>query len=469
MSEKRVAILIVAYNAASTLRHVLDRIPPEIWERVEEVFVFDDSSQDDTYLVGLGYKALHGNAKLTVLRNETNQGYGGNQILGYKYAIERGYDIVALLHGDGQYAPEALPELLAPLECGQADAVFGSRMLEPGRARAGGMPLYKYVGNKVLTAFENAALGMSLSEFHSGYRLYSVRALKQIPFDQNTHDFHFDTQIIIQLHAAGMRIVEIPIPTYYGNEICHVNGLRYAKDVMRSVAEYQLHDLGLRHRPEYALRTRYAMKRGPLSSHGHLLRLVGPEPKNILDIGCGTGELGAELERQGHRVTGIDFREPVCALSRVIEWDLMRGLPDGLDQYDIVLLADVLEHMPDSAALLAQAKRCLAPGGRMLVSLPNAVHWSVRATVAAGRFDYTNRGILDSTHLRFFTEASARRLFEQAGLKIRSRHSAPVPWENVLPGRLGMLLAPIERVDRVMAGTWSNLFAYQHIFTLTLP
>src|SRR4029077_13923165 len=133
----------------------------------------------------------------------------------------------------------------------EADAVFGSRMMTPGAALAGGMPLYKYLGNRVLTNAENALLGTSLSEFHSGYRVYSCHALKQIPFQKNTHDFHFDTQIIIQFHAAGFRIVEKPIPTYYGDEICRVNGIKYAKDVVKSVLEYELHELGLQHHPEY--------------------------------------------------------------------------------------------------------------------------------------------------------------------------------------------------------------------------
>jgi glycosyltransferase involved in cell wall biosynthesis/trans-aconitate methyltransferase len=467
--KKRVAIFIVAYNAASTLRSVLDRIPAEIWEKVEEVFVFDDSSQDDTYLVGLGYKALHGKAKLTVLRNETNQGYGGNQILGYQYAISQGYDIVALLHGDGQYAPEVLPELLAPLERGEADAVFGSRMMERGRALRGGMPFYKYVGNKILTTVDNAALGMALTVFHSGYRLYSVEALKQVPFERNTHEFHFDTQIIIQFHAAGLRIAEIPIPTYYGDEICYVDGVKYAKDVVRSVAEFQLHNLGIQHRPEYALRPRYTMKKGLLSSHSQLLRMVGRDSKRVLDIGCGSGELGAELEAQGHTVTGVDYVPPQRALSRFIEADLNKGLPEGLDgEYDVAILADVLEHVVDSASLLRQAKERLAENGRLLVSLPNAVHWSMRATVASGRFDYTNKGILDSTHLRFFTQASARRLFEEAGLRVRGRYSVPVPWENVIPGVLGKQLAPaLEKVDHAVGKSWSNLFAYQHIFELS--
>jgi hypothetical protein len=105
---------------------------------------------------------------------------------------------------------------------------------------------YKYAGNKILTNFENAMLGTHLSEFHSGYRLYSTAALQKIPFERNTDDFHFDTQIIIQFHAAGLRIVELPIPTYYGDEICHVNGMKYAVDVVASVLKYEAHELGLR-------------------------------------------------------------------------------------------------------------------------------------------------------------------------------------------------------------------------------
>src|SRR5690606_18263320 len=194
----KIAICIVAYNAAGTLSGVLDRIPEEVWDLVAEVCVFDDSSADDTYLVGLGYKADRQAAKLSIFRNQNNLGYGGNQIRGYQHAIKQGYDIVALLHGDGQYAPEALPELLGPLLRGEADAVFGSRMMKRGDALRGGMPLYKYVGNRILTTIENAALGMQLSEFHSGYRLYSLQALQEIPFEKNTHDFHFDTQIIVQ-------------------------------------------------------------------------------------------------------------------------------------------------------------------------------------------------------------------------------------------------------------------------------
>ncbi len=464
---KRIAIFIVTYNAATTLASVLDRIAPEVWEKVEEVFVFDDSSQDDTYLIGRGYKTLHGRAKLNVFRNEKNQGYGGNQIRGYRYALEKGYDIVVLLHGDGQYAPEVLPELLAPLERGDADAVFGSRMMTPTGAIAGGMPLYKYLGNRVLTLFENSLLGMNLSEFHSGYRLYSCEALRQIPFERNTHDFHFDTQIIVQFKAAGLRIVEVPIPTYYGDEICYVNGMKYAKDVVRSVVAFRLHELGLMHRPEYELRPRYTLKRSELSSHSQLLKMVGPPPSRILDVGCGQGELSHQLCKRGHHVTGLDLYEPDFPIDDFRRVDIGGGL--GLspeERFDTILFADVLEHLVDPAARLREALEHLSPQGRILVSLPNAVHWTMRAQIAFGRFEYTNRGLLDRGHLRFFTLRTAARLFSEVGLEIREHRTTPIPWEHIVPSSASLVRHGLEKTELTLSHLAPNAFAYQHLFEL---
>ncbi len=234
----RIGILVVAYNAESTLHSVLQRVPPEIMEKVTEVFVFDDASQDATFQVGEQAKQSHSAGKISVFRNETNLMYGGNQRKGYEYAIENNFDIVVLLHGDGQYAPEVMQELLAPLESGEADMVMGSRMMIPGAARRGNMPLYKYVGNKILTRTQNFLIGTNFSEFHSGYRAYSVAALKNIPLSRLTHNWHFDTQIILEFLKHGYRIKEVPIPTYYGDEICRVNGIPYAMNCVRESLRY---------------------------------------------------------------------------------------------------------------------------------------------------------------------------------------------------------------------------------------
>lgn len=238
MNKPRIGIFIIAYNAVNHLIKTISRIQPVVYEQIAEIYVIDDCSPDNTYYAALGYKLHSKLDKLTVHRNETNQGYGGNQKVGYRYAIEKNFDIVVLLHGDGQYAPECLEQLLQPLIADQADMVFGSRMLKVGDALKGGMPLYKFVGNKILTYIQNKLSGLKLSEFHSGYRLYSVKALKQIPFEQFNNGWHFDTEIILAMAERDMRIVELPIPTYYGDEICHVNGIPYALNCVITSAKY---------------------------------------------------------------------------------------------------------------------------------------------------------------------------------------------------------------------------------------
>src|SRR5436189_6075159 len=146
---KRVLIFIVAYNAARTIEEVLNRSPSSLHSSAVEVLIIDDSSADDTFVEGLRFQHQRPPFQITVLKNPENQGYGGNQKLGYRYAIDHGFDIVALVHGDGQYAPEKLLDLLAPLVHGEAEAVFGSRMIRKQAALAGGMPLYKWIGNHV--------------------------------------------------------------------------------------------------------------------------------------------------------------------------------------------------------------------------------------------------------------------------------------------------------------------------------
>ncbi|HEV2095857.1 MAG TPA: glycosyltransferase family 2 protein, partial [Chthoniobacterales bacterium] len=237
---KRVLVFVVAYNAETTIEKVLSRIPANLHTPDVEVLIIDDSSRDATFRNGVRFQQRNSAFKITVLRTPENQGYGGNQKLGYRYAIDNNFDVVALVHGDGQYAPEELPALLAPLLADEADAVFGSRMIDKRAARAGGMPAYKWLGNQVLTKFQNRLLGTKLSEFHSGYRLYSTAALAQVPFEKNTNDFHFDTEIIIQFVLKQLRITELPIPTFYGDEICHVNGIKYAWDVCNVTVKARL-------------------------------------------------------------------------------------------------------------------------------------------------------------------------------------------------------------------------------------
>src|SRR5215469_2976065 len=165
--------------------------------------------------------------------------------------------------------------------------------MELGSARMGGMPLYKYVGNRILSKFSNSMVGLDLTEWHSGYRAYRVDALNEIPFENNSDGFDFDTEIILQLHEAGKEIVEVPIPTYYGDEICYVNGMGYAKDVVLDVMRYRTHKMGFGSGEMAFADEGYELKLSESSSHKVLLSWLseGP-PKRILDLGCSTGRLG---------------------------------------------------------------------------------------------------------------------------------------------------------------------------------
>jgi glycosyltransferase involved in cell wall biosynthesis len=246
----RIAIFIPAYNAASTLPRVLDRIPPAIRDEVQEIFVIDNNSPDNTYLIAVGYGHRHRGYKLSVFRNKENYGYGGSQKIAYQYAIEQAYDVVVMLHGDAQYAPEYLVDMLAPFRTGEpVDLVFGSRMT--GDPLAGGMPLHRYLGNRALTRVQNLVLGTAISEFHSGYRAFNCHALRRLPFTSCSDNYHFDTEIIIQMVESRMTIRELPIPTHYGDERSYVNVWRYGLDVLRVMAKYVLHKRGLRYSPQF--------------------------------------------------------------------------------------------------------------------------------------------------------------------------------------------------------------------------
>lgn len=327
---KRIGILIVTYNAVTTLTKVLKRITPEVWANVEEIAVFDDASQDATYELAMGIKALREMPKLTVLRHQKNLGYGGNQKAGYRYFIDKGFDVVVLLHGDGQYAPEILSHLYHPIVAGEAAAVFGSRMMRTyGGPLKGGMPFYKYAGNRILSIFENAALGLNLTEFHSGYRAYSLDALRKIDFTHMTDDFHFDTEIIIKLNHQGFAIGEVPIPTYYGSEICYVNGMKYARDVFRAVRRYKTTCRSVACHPEFReYFVHYPIKHSKDSSHDYARRMVGTN-QEVLDIGCGEGVLASEIQQNGNRVTGIDLLPRVehqSSLEQYFSADLDQGI-----------------------------------------------------------------------------------------------------------------------------------------------
>jgi len=465
----KVLVFIVAYNAESTLLEVLDRIPEALFElHPTEVLVIDDASQDRTFEMGQTRARKWKHCTITILQNPKNQGYGGNQKLGYEYAIKNGFDIVALLHGDGQYAPEMLPALVEPIARGDADAVFGSRMMVAGDALKGGMPFYKWLGNKVLTTFQNTMLEARLTEFHSGYRVYSVAALKQIPFQYNSNDFHFDTDIIIQLLMAGLRIEELPIPTYYGDEICYVDGMKYAKDVAISTLESRVHRMGLQYQRrfdvEQTFEEHYDLKLGYASSHTMAIDAV-PAGARVLDLGCGPGLIGRELLAKGCEVVGLDIEPPDPAnVSRFIRWDLNQDtLPEEVFEFDYILMLDILEHLKSPETLLDVLRR----GARtscptLIITAPNVAFFIVRSMLMLGQFNYGKNGILDFGHTRLFTFASLSSLLEQSGFEIIDVQGIPAPFVKAVGNPV--IGRAMSMINDLLIKASPTLFSYQSYF-----
>ena len=232
-----------AYNAARTLAACLADVPRD---QVDEIVLVDDASRDGT-------ADLAESLGLTVIRHSVNRGYGGNQKTCYREALARGAQIVVMVHPDHQYDPKVIPQLVEPIVAGRCEAAFGSRMLG-GKAREGGMPWWKYLGNIALTRIEDTVFSLHLTEYHSGFRAYARRYLESVRLEANSDGFVFDSEIIAQGVEAGMRFEEIPIETRYFPEASQIHfwsSVRYGLDILHMLARFMLHSHGLRRREQF--------------------------------------------------------------------------------------------------------------------------------------------------------------------------------------------------------------------------
>jgi glycosyltransferase involved in cell wall biosynthesis len=233
-----VVIVMPAYNAAKTLEETVRAIPAGYYD---EIVVVDDHSGDDT-------TDLARSLNLKAIRHPHNVGYGGNQKTCYMEALRDGASIVVMLHPDGQYDPKIIPEMIRPIAEGRADMVLGSRMMTPGGAKAGGMPLWKRIANRFLTTAENLALGREFSECHTGYRAYSRRFLETVPFLRNSNGFVFDTEVIFQAVQFRLPVVEVAISTRYFEDASSVGfsaGVVYGLGTLWTATRFLLHRWGI--------------------------------------------------------------------------------------------------------------------------------------------------------------------------------------------------------------------------------
>jgi glycosyltransferase involved in cell wall biosynthesis len=234
---EKIVIVMPAYNAARTIEETFRAIPQGYYD---EIVVVDDHSRDDTVDRA---RALN----LKAIRHPHNVGYGGNQKTCYMEALRDGATIVVMLHPDGQYDPAIIPEMIRPIRERRADMVLGSRMLVPGGAKRGGMPLWKRIANRFLTTLENLAMGQRFSECHTGYRAYSRRFLETVPFLRNSNGFVFDTEVIFQAVHFGLPVVEVPVASRYFDDASSVGfgqGVVYGLGTLATAARFLLHRAG---------------------------------------------------------------------------------------------------------------------------------------------------------------------------------------------------------------------------------
>ena len=475
--KKKLLVLIVAYNHEKFIKSVLDRINDNLFKTYNvEVLINDDSSLDNTLNITKDYikNNSHKKIKYTVLSNPVNQGYGGNQKIGFLYAIKNNFDFVALIHGDGQYAPEYLETLVEPLNDDNTDAVFGSRMINKNGALKGGMPFYKFIGNKILTFYQNKLFNTNFTEFHSGYRIYKVQSLKKIPYEFNNNDHSFDNEIIIQLLMANLNIKELPIPTYYGEEISYVNGLRYALQVFIANIKAKVQKYGIFYDRKFNFKLEnydnYELKDKFDSPHKRTIDGI-KEGSHVLDIGCNSSKLAKILiDSKNCKVTSIDKSKKLensSFIEKYISFDLDNGLPDlNYNKFDYILLLDVIEHLKNPEEFMAKLKHKTEknPNLTIIASTGNVAFLIIRLMLLFGSFNYGNKGILDKTHTRLFTFSSFKQLMLQSGFNIRKISGVPAPIALVTGDNiLGKFLLNINKFFILISKT---VFSYQIYFEI---
>ncbi|HOK41496.1 MAG TPA: glycosyltransferase [bacterium] len=471
LQNNKVVVFIVAYNAERHLEQVINRIPEDIAPLFTEILIIDDSSTDATYEIGKKIMSKFPAYKIHTYRTPFNRGYGGNQKLGYLYCIKKNYDYVILLHGDGQYAPEYLPKILSAFD-NETDAVFASRMLNKKQALAGGMPLYKWFGNQVLTFIENKLLNLSLSEFHTGYRAYRVNSLKEIPFQYNSNNFHFDTEIIIQAKAANWKIKEISLPAYYGDEICRVDGLKYAINCIKSIFRFYLVRCGIYYKRNYDIgffeEERFYFKQSPFSLHQFILEEFNDKKDSvIIELGANFGLLSNEIAKRVKEHYAVDNQIPMKAGNSIkLAFDLNTDFSEKINKkFDYCIALDVIHKLVYPRNFLQLIFNLLKIKGKAYISTANIGFLPMRISLLFGQFNYSKRGILDMRHKRLFTIKSLKNLIEQYNYRVDNVIGFPPPLTDMILNNTFFKLC--EMILAILARKFPSLFSYNFLIIAT--
>jgi SAM-dependent methyltransferase len=440
-----------------------------------DILLIDDASGDGTVGRARALVAEHAWGNVSVLQNRQPQGHGGNQKVGCRYALRKGYDVVAILPAARGSSPGALAALVERMrEDPGLDCVLGLATIQPG--------WWHGLRGRLLSALQSRLAGVSLQGWRTQYRVYRCEALERTAFELDTNEEHFDTEILLQLLDRNCRVLEV--------EIVAAEGARPAarsRDAFKATLKYRLQRYNLlydvRYHPEVFRRAGspaplvYAEKLGEDTPHSFVLSardLVGPGAR-VVDLGCATGYVARALSTdRGCHVLGIDMLPPSAVRASSFEYrslDLERDterLNEALEgrPLDAVLMLDVLEHLfsPERTLLNLASRRFAAPP-LCLFSTGNVAFFVIRGMLLLGFFNYGQKGILDVTHRRLFSLRTFRNLLEQTGFVIRRRVVFPVPFRALgFPPRLAGVLAHVNRWLLLLS---PSLFAYQVLFVTT--
>lgn len=393
---------------------------------------------------------------------QSKLGVGGTQKLIFKSLIEDGTEVVLVMTSENNLTFGLLNRILSLMSNNKTDAI----LVSPNGKKISSLGLFSRISSRS----NNFLSGSSFLNWHSPICAYSKEGLELTNFLQSPNGQGFSTDLLLQMKSAGVRILEIQDK----NLTARVVKISDAFASLAAVLRHRIRVMGFA--PSYVIKPSYRFKFNAYSSHSQIAKILKNSPLGkILDLGCADGQLSEIASSHGHKVTAIDMITPESLSPNVnfIQHNLENGLPRSLtEKFDLVLCADILEHLRNPDILLSKISSSLTDNGVVLVSIPNFGHWYPRVRVLLGKFDYDSRGILDQSHLRFFSRKSFIRISSLAGFDTKQVSMTGTPFEVMLreaPQRRFSwkpLLYILSKSDRILCKIRPNLFAYQFIFEL---
>jgi 2-polyprenyl-3-methyl-5-hydroxy-6-metoxy-1,4-benzoquinol methylase len=463
----RVGLFLFDCPDLESLQATLDRIPEQVNDWLADVVVMSDRAGEP--LVHLDRVAGGRRRATRIHRSPRDYGHGGARKAAFEYALRNHLDHAITMRGDGTHPPEALPALLRPVILEGRPLILASRLVRRRDTYRAGMPLARLAAHWLATELLNRLLGLRVYDYHSSYRIYAVDALASLPFQLDSDDRRFDTEITVQFRALGVTPTEVAVLPAWREERGRGAEMSLFWGACGAALGYRMHQLHVTRRGRYLVNrgVHYTLKLSETGSHMQIVLAIRPGAR-VLDLGCSQGLLARPLREKGVLVTGVDANAPrglAAELHEYVQRDL--ELPLELPTarvFDYVVCADVIEHVRQREELLRSARRYLKEDGRLIISTPNIALWFYRLSLFAGRFEYGPRGILDRTHVHLFTRATFRREVEKAGFHVLRERVTALPFEVVFEstGR-SRLLSVLASLYHAAARAWPEMFAYQFI------